>query len=60
MDERATTSAGGDVGNGENARRRDFYRLEANHSSASVFEDVEMAHDEVWDIRPYRVLIVHF
>ncbi len=24
-----------------------FYRLEANHSSASVFEDVEMAHDEV-------------
>ncbi len=24
-----------------------FYRLGANQSSASIFEDVEMAHDEV-------------
>jgi hypothetical protein len=24
-----------------------FYRLNANSSSASIFEDVEMAHDEV-------------
>jgi hypothetical protein len=36
------------IGAGESQRRRNgFYRLEANHSSASVFEDVEMAHDEV-------------
>ena len=26
---------------------RGFYRLESNHSSASIFEDVEMAQDEV-------------
>ncbi len=26
---------------------RGFYRLGANQSSASIFEDVEMAHDEV-------------
>lgn len=24
-----------------------LYRLESNHSSASIFEDVEMAQDEV-------------
>jgi len=32
---------------GESQRRNGFYRLEANYSSASIFEDVEMAHDEV-------------
>jgi hypothetical protein len=35
------------VGVGESQRRNGFYRLDANHSSASIFEDVEMAHDEV-------------
>lgn len=27
--------------------RAGFYRLDANQSNASIFEDVEMAHDEV-------------
>jgi hypothetical protein len=27
--------------------RRGLYRLDSNQSSSSVFEDVEMAHDEV-------------
>ncbi|KAK0626684.1 hypothetical protein B0T14DRAFT_421988 [Immersiella caudata] len=35
----------GTVGAGES---QGFYRLDANHSSASIFEDVEMAHDEVF------------
>lgn len=29
-----------------------LYRLDSNQSSTSVFEDVEMAHDEVSDLRP--------
>ena len=29
------------------ASGRGFYRLDSNHSSASIFEDVEMAYDEV-------------
>ncbi|KAK4164861.1 vacuolar cation-transporting ATPase YPK9 [Cladorrhinum sp. PSN259] len=30
------------------SNRPSFYRLESNQSSASVFEDVEMAHDELY------------
>jgi len=30
-----------------NDRRRGFYANHANQSSTSIFEDVEMAHDEV-------------
>lgn len=29
------------------SNRNGFYSLQGNHSSVSVFEDVEMAHDEV-------------
>lgn len=32
--------------------RAAFYRADSNHSSASVFEDVEMAQDEVRLITP--------
>jgi cation-transporting ATPase 13A3/4/5 len=31
----------------ETGHGRGFYRLGTNQSNASVFEDVEMAHDEV-------------
>lgn len=30
-----------------NDRRPGFYALQSNQSSTSIFEDVEMAHDEV-------------
>jgi len=36
-----------------------FYRLGANQSSASIFEDVEMAHDEVRRGRVLHVLLGH-
>lgn len=32
---------------------RGLYRLNSNHSSASVFEDVEMAQDEVGRLGPF-------
>jgi len=42
---------------GENGSRvPGFYRLESNHSSASIFEDVEMAHDEVGSSTPARLI----
>lgn len=32
-----------------------LYRLNSNQSSTSVFEDVEMAHDEVSDTEPFTI-----
>ena len=29
-----------------------LYRLDSNQSHTSIFEDVEMAHDEVGDLQP--------
>jgi len=55
MEDDVEAEAGGAGGDGFRAQRGSqsqnngsgFYRLDANHSSASIFEDVEMAHDEV-------------
>jgi hypothetical protein len=46
MDETAD-SAADDWSHARNGSSRGFYRHNSNHSSASIFEDVEMAHDEV-------------
>lgn len=40
-------SAADDRPQTRNGSGRGFYRHNSNHSSASIFEDVEMAHDEV-------------
>lgn len=44
---RANGGANGDVNGAANRRAHGLYRLNSNQSSSSVFEDVEMAHDEV-------------
>lgn len=46
MDE-ISDSAADDRPQTRNSSGRGFYRHNSNHSSASIFEDVEMAHDEV-------------
>lgn len=54
MDEGSASRHGGtgdDFAGGQaslpDGSRTSLYRLDSNHSNASVFEDVEMAHDEV-------------
>ena len=45
MDDDIDSAMDGSPLEGEDAR---LYRLESHQSLSSVFEDVEMAHDEVW------------
>jgi len=45
MDQERDPPRGG-AGNGTQGRQIPFYRLDSNQSSSSIFEDVEMAHEE--------------
>jgi hypothetical protein len=47
-----------DIGHGLLNGRRSMYGLSSNQSSSSIFEDVEMAHDEVSLKRLYGRIVL--